>query len=164
MAASQKSKSSKLPLPNNPLLSRWSSPFGAPPFSRIQPQHYQPAFKHALAEHRSEIREIAASAAHPTFANTIRALEKGGTLLNKVAEVFFNLTAAHTNEALQSIERDLAPKLSDHHSAILLNGRLFKRIDDLFQRRAKIKLTDEEARVLERTHTAFVRAGAKLAP
>lgn len=146
----------------NPLLTPWRTPFGLPPFDRIEPPHVPPAFEAALAQHRAEIRAIASNQSAPTFANTIHALEKSGQLLTRVCNVFFNLSGAHTNEALQAAERQIAPQLAAHESAIHLNQRLFKRIDGLYGRRDGLKLTAEQARVLERTHTAFVRAGARL--
>ncbi len=149
--------------PKNPLLAaRWTGPFGLPPFEAIEPRHFAPAFEKALAEHRAEIARIAAREAAPTFANTIAALEKSGRPLTRVARVFFNLSGAHTNEALQAIERDIAPKLALHESAILLDGALYARVAGLYARRDRLKLTDEQRRVLELQHLSFERAGAKL--
>ncbi len=148
--------------PANPLLARWGSAFGLPPFKKIEPQHYKAAFAAALKEHKAEIAHIAAETAKPTFNNTIVALEKSGRLLEKVASVFYNLTGAHTNDALQAIERDMAPKLAAHETAIMLNGRIFKRVEDLYERRDDLDLTDEQRRVLELRYKWLVRAGAKL--
>ncbi len=156
------SKTPKKTSAANPLLGPWRTPFGLPPFSRITPAHFKPTFKIALKEHRAEIDKISKNEARPTFSNTIVALEKSGRSLDRVAATFFNLNAAHTNDALQEIERAIAPELAKHETAIYLNKRLFQRLDDLFERGDRLKLTDEELRVLERTHTAFVRAGAKL--
>lgn len=146
----------------NPLLGTWRTPFKAPPFDRIEGKHFAPAFSKALKEHKAEIRDIAERTAKPSFQNTIVALEKSGALLNRVAEVFFNLSSADTNEALQAIERDITPKLAQHQSALYLNRKLFARIADLYERRDDLDLDAEQQRVLERTHTAFVRSGAKL--
>ena len=146
----------------NPLLARWSTPFGLPPFARIAPEHFRPAFAAALKAHKAEIAQIARQTARPSFANTIAALEKSGRLYDKVGGVFYNLAAADTNDELQAIEREMAPLLAAHQSAIMLNGRLFARIDDLYRRRERLRLNDEQARVLELQHTWFVRAGAKL--
>ena len=150
--------------PGNPLLSRWSAAFGLPPFKKIEPAHFKAAFAAALKEHKAEIARIAGETARPTFANTIVALEKSGRLLDKVAAVFYNLAGAHTNEALQAIERDMAPKLAAHETAMMLNGKLFRRVEDLYQRRDELSLTDEQRRVLELRYKWLVRAGAKLAP
>lgn len=148
----------------NPLLTRWSGPFGLPPFHRIEAKHFRPAFAAALKSHKAEIRHIATNTAKPTFANTIAAMEKAGADLNKVAEVFFNLANADTSPALQKIERAMAPKLSAHGSSIYLNSKLFKRVDELFQQRETLGLDAEQARLLERMHVWFVRAGVRLKP
>ncbi|MBC7832403.1 MAG: hypothetical protein H7Y62_10330, partial [Hyphomicrobium sp.] len=124
--------------PGNPLLARWGAAFGLPPFKKIDPAHFKAAFAAALKEHKTEIAAIAGDSAKPTFKNAIAALEKSGRLLDKVASVFYNLTGAHTNEALQVIERDMAPKLAAHETAILLNGKIFTRVEDLYRRRDQL--------------------------
>lgn len=148
--------------PSNPLLSRWGAAFGLPPFAKIEPQHFKAAFAAALKEHKADIAQIASQDSRPTFANTIVALEKSGRLLEKVASVFYNLTGAHTNDALQAIEREMAPKLAAHETAIMLNSKIFKRVEDLYERRDALDLTDEQRRVLELRYKWLVRAGAKL--
>ena len=84
----------------NPLLADWSTPFGIPPFDRVAPDHYGPAFTAAFAEHRAEIAAIAENPAPADFANTIAALERSGRALRRVASVFFNLAHSHTNDAI----------------------------------------------------------------
>jgi peptidyl-dipeptidase Dcp len=148
--------------PTNPLLAAWRGPFKAPPFAQFKTSHFAPAFTAALKAHKAEIAAIAARDAKPTFANTIVALEKSGALLTKVADVFFNLASADTNDALQAIERDIAPKLAKHQSALFLNRKLFLRISDLYERRHDLGLDAEALRLLERTYKGFVRAGAAL--
>lgn len=148
----------------NPLLAAWRTPFAVPPFAEIRPEHFPMALEKAFRDHRAEVRAIAASAAKPTVQNTILALEKSGTLLDRIAHVFSNLEAADSNEELRAIAREMSPRFAAHESAILLDARLFKRIDDLYERRDRLKLDDEQLRLLERTHLSFVRAGAKLKP
>jgi len=148
----------------NPLLVPWPTPFGVPPFSEIKPEHFRPAFEQALAEHRAEIDRIAKDPAGPTFENTIAALENSGRTLDRVSCVFWNLASAHTNDELQAIEREIAPKLAQHWNAITSNAALFARIDAVMQNAETAGLDAEQKRVLERTHLAFVRAGAQLAP
>jgi peptidyl-dipeptidase Dcp len=146
----------------NPLLRDWTAPFGVPPFDEIEPAHFGPAFEMALERHRAEIRRIVENKAKPTFKNTIAALESSGRLLDRVSRVFWNVTGAHTNDVLQAIEREMAPKLAQHWNAIVSNAALFERVDTVMQNRDKLKLGTEEERVVERTHLAFVRGGAKL--
>jgi peptidyl-dipeptidase Dcp len=147
---------------DNPLLEDWTAPFGAPPLDRIRPEHFQPAYTLALAAHVAEIAAIAADPAPPDFSNTIAALEKSGALLTRVDYAFGCLASSATNDVLQAVELELAPRLSQHWSAIQLNAALFARIDTVFQKRAALGLTPEEMRVLERYHLDFVRAGARL--
>ncbi|GAB4514477.1 MAG: M3 family metallopeptidase [Roseibium sp.] len=146
----------------NPLLADWETPFQLPPFGLIEPSHFEEAFAAAMAEARKEIDDIAGQDAAPTFENTVTALERAGKTLTRVASTFFNLTGAHTSEALQKIERDIAPKLAKHGAETLLNAELFGRIDALWQRRDNLGLNDEDSRVLERYHKMFQRAGAGL--
>jgi peptidyl-dipeptidase Dcp len=151
-------------MPGNPLLEPWTDPFGAPPFERIRVEHFRPAFDAALAQKRAEIVSIAANPEAPTFDNTICALERSGKALDRVASVFFNLAGADSNDALEQIERDIAPILARERSAIFLNDALFQRIEALHGGKAALALDAEGARALDRYRTAFLRAGAALAP
>jgi peptidyl-dipeptidase Dcp len=144
----------------NPLIQSWTGPFEEPPFERIEPRHFRPAFDLALKDHRAEIDAIAANPEAPTFTNTIEALERSGRGLDRVAKVFFNLAGAATSDELQAIEREIAPILARHRSEIHLNEALFKRIDALKAHEDKLALSAEQARVLDRYHLDFTRAGA----
>ncbi len=146
----------------NPLLTTWSGPFALPPFERLEARHFKPALERAFKVHKLEIEKIAGNSAKPTFANTIIALEKSGQVLARVASVFSNLESTDSTAELQEIARDMAPKFAAHESLILLDKRLFARVDDLHTRRDSLKLTAEDLRVLERHHLSFVRAGARL--
>jgi len=146
----------------NPLLTDWTGPFGLPPFGTIAPAHFRPAFDQALSLHRAEIDVIAASPAAPTFGNTIEALERSWRELERVSNIFFLLTGADTGDAIEAIERDMSPLLARHSNAIYLDRVLYARIAGLHRRREALGLSAEQARVLDRYHTRFVRAGAAL--
>ena len=147
---------------SNPLLPESTLPFHLPPFDKIKNEHFRPAFTTALAEHLQEVEKIADDPAPPTFENTLVALEKSGRTLERVQNVFGNLTGANTNPELQKIETEMAPKLSAHRDAIHLNGKLFARVQALYDQRAQLKLDPESSYLLERYYKDFVRAGAKL--
>ncbi len=149
---------------DNPLLADWATPFGIPPFDRIRPGHFPPAYAHAMAEHDAEIAAIATANAPPTFANTIEALERSGRLLARVHSVFSNLVASLGGEALQAIERDIAPLYAQHMTRLHLNGALFGRVCALAERRDTLGLDPVQHRLLDRTHLGFVRSGAALGP
>src|SRR5262245_47631700 len=115
----------------NPFFEPWTSRFEVPPFERIAPEHFMPAFERAFAEHDAEVAAVTAQPDAPTFGNTIERLERGGKLLDRVSGVFFNLASADTNDALLAIEREIGPKLAAHNNRILQNDALFQRIDAL---------------------------------
>ncbi|WP_342643227.1 M3 family metallopeptidase [Rhodoligotrophos ferricapiens] len=148
----------------NPLLAPWNTPFEAPPFSEIRPEHFQPAFEAAFASHANEIAAIRDNPEKPTFENTILAMERAGRDLDRVFSVFFNLTGADTSDTLQKIEREIAPAYTRHLSAIYLDGDLFARIKSLYDSRKAVDLSPEQARVLDRYHIRFTQNGAGLAP
>ena len=147
---------------DNPLLEDWTGPFGVPPFGRIEPQHFSPGFARAFSAHAGEVKAIAADPSEPTFANTIAALEKAGDALTRVGSVFHVLAGAHTNDAIQEVERELAPQEAKHWNSILMDEALFHRIDRLHRARDGLALSPEQQRVLDRYHVMFKRAGAAL--
>jgi len=153
---------SPAPSAENPLLADWTEAFGLPPFGALTPEQFRPAFDAALAAHRGEIDAIVAEPAGPSFDNTITALERSGRDLERVANVFFVLAGAHTGDAIEAVEREVSPLLARHSNALYLNRALYVRIADLWRRRDSLGLGPEQARVLERYHTRFVRAGAAL--
>lgn len=146
----------------NPFFETWTTPFGVPPFPRIKPEHFMPAFQRAFAEHESEIAAIAENTQPPSFENTVVAYENSGRALQRVDEVFHHLVASDSNEALLQIERDIAPQLAAHWNKVRMNAALFKRIDALYGQRETLGLSPEQKRVLERHHTSFRRHGAAL--
>jgi peptidyl-dipeptidase Dcp len=146
----------------NPLLAPWATPHEMPPFADIALGHYRPAFDAAFATHNAEIAAIAADPSPPTFANTIEALERAGRGLQRVGLVFGNLTSAHTNEALQAIQRDISPIRAAHYQAIYTDQALFAKIDAIYRQREKLGLSPEQQLVLDDYYKAFVRSGARL--
>jgi len=146
----------------NPLLKPWPGDFALPPFAEITDADFGPAMEAALDEGRAAITAIADSSEAPTFANTIEALEQADALLDRVAGVFYNLAGADSTEAREALQREFAPKLSAYSSEIVNNQALFARIDDLWQRRESLGLSEEQMRVLYLTHRSFTRSGAAL--
>jgi peptidyl-dipeptidase Dcp len=148
--------------PVNPFYTEWETPFGIPPFSEIKEEHYMPAMKEGIIQHQAEIDAIASSTEHPTFENTILAVEYSGELLDKVTEVFFSLNSSVTNEKMQAIAKEAAPLLSDHNDNIILNEQLFKRVKVVHEARLSLALTPEQDKLLDDYYKRFVRNGADL--
>jgi peptidyl-dipeptidase Dcp len=146
----------------NPAVTEWTGHQGLPRFEAVADGDFAPAFEAALAAHETEIEAIAGNPEAPTFANTVVALEIAGDELSRVSALFWNRAGAHTNETIQALEREIAPKMSRHYSKIGTHPELFARIDALWEGREGLGLTVEETRVLERHWKGFVKAGAKL--
>jgi peptidyl-dipeptidase Dcp len=150
------------PVAANPLLEAWNTPFGTPPFDRIEETHYQPALEEAMRRHKAEIAAIAGQKAEPTFANTIDALERSGPLLRKVASTFFNVYQANSTPVMEELGTEMVPKLQAHQSELYLNLPLFERVAAIHAQRAELGLTTEQLEVLDVYYTGFVRGGAQL--
>ena len=146
----------------NPFFETWDTPFAAPPFAAIAPEHFGPAFERGMAEHQAEIDAIADDTTEPTFDTVIAALERAGHSLRRVGGVFWNLAGADTNDSLQEIERNISPVMARHWQRINLDPRLFARVDALMAMRDRLDLTPEQARLLDLTHKGLVRSGARL--
>lgn len=147
---------------DNPLLTDWKTPFGLPPFDRIRPEHFPPAFTQAMADNLAEIEAIGGNPEAPSFANTVEALERSGRLLSRVSAVFHNLVSSLGGEALEVLDRDLAPRLAQHGMRVALDPALFARIAALHVKRETLGLDEDQRRLLERTHLGFIRSGAAL--
>ncbi|MCF2498688.1 M3 family metallopeptidase [Dyadobacter chenhuakuii] len=147
---------------NNPFLTPYNTPFQVPPFDKVEPEHFLPAFEKGMAEQQKIIAAIHSNEAEPTFENTILALERTGELLNRVSSVFFNLASAHTNPEIEALSKDIAPQLSKHSDDIFLNAALFQRVKKINDTRDTLNLDAASKRLLEKTYKAFVRSGANL--
>ncbi len=150
------------PAAANPFFEKSTLPYQFPRFDAIKDADYAPAFERGMAESNKEIEAIAGNKAAPTFENTIVALENAGEVLSRVSTVFFSLSGTNTNDTMQKLQTELAPKLSAHRDRIVLDGDLFKRIEAVYAKRDTLGLDAESKRLVERYHTDFVRAGAKL--
>ncbi|MFG2490139.1 M3 family metallopeptidase [Streptomyces caniferus] len=149
---------------SNPFFEPSDLPYELPPFARIRNEHFLPAFAHGIAEQLDEVAAIGACTEPATFENTVEALERSGAVLGRVCRVFFNKVATDTDEEIQAIEVEIAPRLAAHDDALLLDSALFARLDALFDRREQLGGDAEQVRLLERHHSNRVRAGARLAP
>lgn len=147
------------------LLKPWTGPHGGvPPWDQARPELVPAALELGIALQTAEINAIAANPERPTFANTIDALQDAGRHLNRAATIFGVMTNNQSNDAVQALEAEWSPRLAAAADAITFNQLLFRRIEDLYQRRSELGLNAPQLRLLERTRAGFVRAGAALAP
>lgn len=141
---------------------KYDTPYEVPPFHLIKEEHYLPAFREGIKRQQEEIDAIVNNPESPTFENTILALENSGELLSRVSNVFYNLTSAHTHDALEDIATEISPEISAHGDNIALNEKLFERIKMIWENRAQEKLHAEQHKLLEEKYKSFVRGGANL--
>lgn len=146
----------------NPFLHHSTLPYQAPQFDLIDVQHYRPAFEEGVRQKRAEIEVIMQNPQIPDFANTLLALEQSGALLTRVTNVFFAMTAAHTNDEIQRLDEMFSAELAALANDIYLNDALFARVEAVWQRRSTSGLDSESLRLLEVVHQRFVLAGARL--
>ena len=148
----------------NPFLTAYHTPFETIPFHLIKTEHFEPAIEEGMKVHNQEVDAIIHCPNEPTFHNTIVALEKSGSLLDRVSTVFGNLLSAETSDELEAIAERVMPRLSEHSNNISLNEKLFARIKQVYDETDKEALTQEEQMLLQNTYNGFIRSGANLAP
>ena len=146
----------------NPLLTESKAPFGAPEFDKIRTEHYLPAFEAGIKEGKADIDAIVANPDEPTFENTIEAMERSGSTLNRVASIFFNLMEAHTSDEMQEIAEKVSPMLTEYSMYASLNPHLFKRVKAVYEKRHELGLDKDQMMLLEDNYKGFVRGGANL--
>ncbi|MFD2201902.1 M3 family metallopeptidase [Shivajiella indica] len=145
----------------NPLLENFDTPFETAPFHLIKNEHYLPAIKEAIQLAKSEIENIK-NQSLPDFENTVEALDRAGERLNIVSSIFFNINSAETNDTIQALAREISPLLTAHSNDILLDEDLFNRIQQVYEQKGNLYLSEEQKTLLDKTYKAFVRNGAKL--
>ncbi|MCK5170949.1 MAG: M3 family metallopeptidase, partial [Bacteroidales bacterium] len=148
----------------NPLLSKFETPYGVPPFELIKVEHFIPAYQEAIKQHDEEIAAIVNNPEVPSFKNTIEALEFSGELLTQVDYTFNNLNASLTSDEMQNVAKEAAPLLSKHSDDISLNVNLFKKVKAIYEQKDELDLTSEQNRLLEVKYKNFERGGANLDP
>lgn len=147
---------------DNPFMAESTLPYFAPDFSKINSEHFRPALLEGISQKEAEIKNIAENPEEPTFENTVVALEKSDALLTRVSRVFFAMTSADTNETLQKVNEEIAPKLSALNDAVYLNDQLFQRFKTLYDKRESLDLDAESLKLLEDYYEDFIIAGANL--
>jgi len=146
----------------NPLLADWKTVRQTPPFNEIKQEHFVPAIDQLLVDSKTEVDALINNPEAPTFRNTIRALEVAGKKLGRATTILFNLNSAETNPTIQSITRDVSPKLSEYQNYVSLNEKLFKRVKAVYNQKAKLNLNAEDSKLLDDSYKGFVRSGANL--
>ena len=161
-ACNSSKKSDVADVAPNPFFTEYTTPFGVPPFDKIEVAHYKPAFEKGMEEQKKEIDAIVNNPEEPTFENTIVAFDRSGELLTKVMYAFSGQSSVNTTDEIQALEQELYPVLSAHSDDISLNPALFTRVKVVYDKQASMNLNKEQKKLLEETYKGFVRGGANL--
>lgn len=121
----------------------------------------RPLIMQGMDEEMSQVEAIVNNAEAPTFANTIVALSNTGENLERATAVMYNLLSAETNDELEELANELAPKLSEHSNNIMLNAKLFERVKAVYDAETN-QLEGEDKMLLDKTYEGFERSGATL--
>ncbi|CAM1363243.1 Dipeptidyl carboxypeptidase [Tenacibaculum sediminilitoris] len=158
----KKESETHINMKENPLLVQSTVDYGAPDFTKIKNEHFMPAILEGMKVQNEEIVKIVANKEAATFENTILALEESSKILDNVTAVFYALTGAHTNDVLKENQKELAPKFSKHNDEILLNTKLFERINKVHNDLENLGLDAESKHLVKEYYKNFVKAGANL--
>lgn len=146
----------------NPFFDEFATVHNSVPFSSIENKHYEEAIDRGIEIQNKEITDIVNQSAAPTFDNTIVALERSGSDLNRVLNVFYPMLSALSDDELMDISLRVSGKLSKHSTDISLNEGLWKRIKTVYDMRDKLNLDAEDSMLLTTTYDSFARSGAEL--
>ena len=146
----------------NPLLQKFNTPFGVPPYDKIKTEHFLPALKNAIEEHNKELERIVNDKQAPTFENTVVAFARSGKLYDRVISIFSTLKEANTNDEIEKVAKEIALLTSKHRDDILLNEKLFNRIKAVYENKENLNLDTEDSALLEKVYKEFSFNGAEL--
>jgi peptidyl-dipeptidase Dcp len=149
----------------NPLLEPWSGPFGGvPAFDRARIADFEPALEAAMAEQLAAIERIATDPSPPTFENTVAASERSARTLDRVLTVYGVYGSNLSDDAVQEVERRMAPRLAAFQDRIVQNKAFFDRVTAVHQSADQAGLSPEQRRSAWLLFTNLTRAGARLGP
>ena len=137
------------------LTKKFTTKHDTAPFSQIKNEDFLPAFKEAIATAKTEIDEIVKNPEEPTFENTIEAMAFSGATLDRISSIFFNLHSAETNDEIQKIAQEVSPLLSEFGNDVRLNADLFKKVKAVYDKKASLQLTPEQATLLDKKIQEF---------
>ena len=148
----------------NPFFAEWDTPFGIPPFDRIEDADYLPALQEGIRQHNAEIQAIIDNADAPSFDNVIAAFDQSGELLYKVSGVLFNLAETDNSPALEKIVEEATTQVAVHENEITFNQDLFAKVEAVNQQKASLGLSREQEMILDRIYRSFADNGIALDP
>ena len=146
----------------NPFFAEWNTPFGIPPFEKIQTADYIPAIQEGIKAHNAEIQAIIDNPEAPTFDNVIAAYDASGELLAKVSGVLFNLAETDNSDALEKVVEEATTLVANHENEVTFNKPLFEKVEAVNKQKESLGLTREQEMVLDKIYRSFADNGIAL--
>ncbi len=146
---------------NNPFLEEWNTPYGIPPFEKIQLTDYIPAIKAGIEEQNKELEAILNNQDAPTFENTVAAYELSGRTLTKTTAVLFNLQETEGSDEMSKVVEQATALMTEHEDNISMNKAFFERVKAVYDA-DQSGLTREQQMVLKKLYQSFTRNGVDL--
>lgn len=146
---------------NNPFLEEWDTPYGIPPFEKIQLADYIPAIKTGIEEQNKELETILNNQEAPTFENTVAAYELSGKTLTKTSAVLFNLQETEGSDEMNKVVEEATALMTEHEDNISMNKAFFERVKAVYEA-DQSGLTREQQMVLKKLYQSFTRNGVDL--
>lgn len=146
---------------NNPFLEEWNTPYGIPPFEKIQLTDYIPAVKAGIEEQNKELEAILGNQEAPTFENTVAAYELSGKTLTKTTAVLFNLQETEGSDEMNKVVEEATALMTEHEDNISMNKAFFERVKAVYDA-DQSGLTREQQMVLKKLYQSFTRNGVDL--
>jgi peptidyl-dipeptidase Dcp len=148
---------------DNLLLAEWTGPYGGvPEFDRMNLDDLKPALEAGMAAQLAEIDAIAANPEPPTFANTIREMERSGRMLERVLTYWGIWSGNLSSPEFRTIQQEMAPRLAKFRSTITQNAALFARIRAVYEGDEMASLRPDQQRLVKWVYDGFARNGATL--
>ena len=146
----------------NPFLEEWNTPYGIPPFEKIQNADYLPALQEGIKAHNAEIQAIVDNPEAPTFDNVIAAFDASGELLAKVSGVLFNLAETDNSDELEKVVEEATTLVANHENEVIFNKPLFAKVEAVNKQKDQLGLTREQEMVLDKIYRSFADNGIAL--
>jgi peptidyl-dipeptidase Dcp len=144
----------------NPFLQENKLEFDAVPFDKIKPGHFIPALNIGIGKKDKIISKITENSKEPTFENTILEYEKSSELIEKVARAFSILHLTNSTEELRKIAPKIEEIITETSTKDYLNPKLFSRIKEIYKKRDRNDLDNDDSSLIQRTYETFIKYGA----
>jgi len=133
-----------------------------PDFRAIKPDIIEPTIRHLLEKNRQRINQLLTQTAPFTWENLLHPLEDMSDELHKIWSPIAHLHSVMQSEALRKAYNNTLPLLTEYHTEISQNEKLFSATESIAKRPDFFSLNDAERKIIENDIRDFKLAGIHL--